>query len=65
MSLLDVLGQDRPVWRTGGGLQPVICDGGGVGQDLGGGRSQAEEDGGAERDCIGYDCLLYYHTASP
>lgn len=54
MSVLDVLGQDRPVWCTRGGVQPVVRDGRSIGQDFGGRRGQAEKDGGAAGCGIGH-----------
>jgi hypothetical protein len=64
MSLLDLLGQDRPMRRERGCVQPVLRDGRGIGQDSGGRRGEIEEDGSAEGGCIGYDRVVYMdHTS--
>jgi hypothetical protein len=64
MSLLDLLGQDRPMRCERGCVQPVLRDGRGIGQDFGGRRGEIEEDGSTQGGCIGYDRVVYMdHTS--
>ena len=52
MPLLDMLSQNCPVRSEGGCVQLVLCDGRGVGEDFGGGRSEVAKDGGQKGDCM-------------